>query len=103
MISATQMVEKLWMVPEGTIVQGYYQAGREPTDRAIEEAKKANHLRVDKQFFYGAYQGMFLNKQAMPFMVIRNRCRYNLDDTTAKDRYRAFNPEVGQLLSLEIS
>ena len=62
MISASEMVEKLWMVPEGTIVQGYYQAGREPTEAAILEVRKANHLRVDKQFFYGAYQGMFFEE-----------------------------------------
>src|ERR1700693_3736929 len=102
MINAAQMVEKLWMIPEGTIIQGYYQAGKESTERAIEEAKKAQHLHVDKQFFHGAYQGIRLNKQALPFMLIRNRCRYNMDDATAKDHYRAFNPELGKLLSLEI-
>ena len=102
MISAQEMMSKLWGVQLGTTVFVSYEAGRSPTPRAIREAKKADVEGYPKRWFIGTITSIRTTKKGDPVFTVFSQTRYNEDDTNASGHYRTMNPQVGTLLALEV-
>lgn len=96
-----EMVDKLTGVPEGSIVFVSYLVGRQPTARAIREAERSRRENIARRHFVGTLTSVWTTKRGdTVFTVLCD----NRDDEArgTEEGYRTFNPNLGQLLSLEV-
>ena len=106
MINATQLESKLQNVPEGSIIFVSYIPGRPPTSRAISEARRAIvEEGIAPRHFTGALKALWKTKKGQTVLTLW----VNERDSVSRDgagmtegAYRAFNPSLGRLLSVEV-
>ncbi len=101
-LTASDMVQKLQNVQPGQVVFVSYEAGRRPTSRAVEEAKRAEREGYVRRWFCGRLERQWITKSGQPVFCIFSHTRDNIDDLSADGHYRTFNPNVGTLHALEI-
>lgn len=101
-LSAQEMTQLLDGVPEGAELFVSYVAGRKPTDRAMREAQKAEDEGYNKRWLQGRLVSVKPNKKQEPVLTLFTYTRYNEQDDKAEGHYRSINPELGQLLALEV-
>jgi hypothetical protein len=102
MINATQMVEKLKDVPLDSIVFVSYLAGRRPSPQAIREAARSRDEGIAPRHFTGHFRGItYTQKWKQPILTVWVEERDSGTNMT-QGAYRAFNPSLGRLLTLEV-
>lgn len=95
-----EMLNKLREIPFGSLVFVSYTAGREPTDRAIRESKRSRREGINGRHFIGTLEVVRRTKKDEVIMVIK--CDNREDERNGYPYgFRAFNPNVGTLLTLE--
>lgn len=99
-----QMIEKLRSTEPGSILFVSYEAGREPTDRAILESERAVLKEgLARRHYVGELKAMWTTKRGDTVLTIM---AYNRDRVSGgklvEGGYRTFNPSLGQLLSVEV-
>lgn len=97
-----EMVDALAGVPEGASLHVEYVAGREPTERAVREARRSEAAGIPRRSFFGKLHRVWRTKgkgEAVLTVLCANR-----DDerTGAQEAYRTFNPSLGTLLSVTV-
>lgn len=102
MIDANEMLRRLDGVEPGTTVFVSYQAGREPKPRAVREAMKAERDGYPKRWFVGQMTRKWTTKMGDPVFTVFTATRYNEDIPSADGHYRTINPNLGQILTLEV-
>lgn len=96
-----EMLEKLNGVPEGATLFVSYLAGRKPTARAFREAERARREGLSMRHFVGTLTGVWRTKKGEAVMTVL--CDTRDDERRGtEDGYRTFNPNLGQLLSVEV-
>jgi len=106
MINASQLESTLKDVPEGSLIFVSYLPGRPPTSRAIQEARRAIvEEGIAPRHFTGALKALWKTKRGQTVLTLWVAER----DSVSKDgaavtqgAYRAFNPSLGTLLSVEV-
>lgn len=101
-ISAYEMLQKLNGVPEGAEVFVSYVAGGKVTERAKREARKAKDLGVSTRWLSGKVVSLRQSKAGDPILTIFTALRYDERTGSSSGNYRSINPNLGQLLSLEL-
>jgi len=99
-LTAKEMAEKLEQIAEGDTVFVSYIAGRKPTERAVQEAQKAEDEGYVRRWFAGKLQGKWTTKKGDSVFCIYSHTRYNAKDPNAQGHYRTFNPNLGKLLAV---
>lgn len=103
-LSAEQMESALSGASRGSLIFVSYLAGREPTPRAIVEARRATEeLGIARRHFVGTLESVRTTKRGERIMTV---FAHNRDRLTAEGfvegNYRSFNPALGQLLAVEV-
>ena len=104
MMDAEAMRKALSGIPEGTLLFVSYEAGREPTDRAIREASRhtTNPTRP-RRSYVGTFVGVRRTKKSDLVMTIFAHNRDTESGGSLREGgYRTFNPAVGSLLRIEV-
>jgi hypothetical protein len=102
MIDAQEMVRRLAGAEPGATVFVSYSTGREPKPRAVREAMKAEHEGYPKRWFVGQLTAKWTTKKGDPVFTLFTATRYNEDVPSADGHYRTINPNLGQILHLEV-
>lgn len=102
MIDAQEMVRRLSGAEPGATVFVSYRAGRPPTERAVAEAEKADHEGYPKRWYLGQVVRQWVTKKGDPVFTLFTTTRYNEDNVRADGHYRTINPNLGQLMVLEV-
>ena len=101
-LTARDMIQTLDGVPTGTSVFVSYLPGKPPTERAIREATRSTKQGISNRHFFGtlASSPWRTSDGDIVFTVLCD----NRDDERrgTQDGYRTFNPNLGQLLTLEV-
>lgn len=93
------VAEKLAGLVPGTRLFVSYVAGGKTTDRAIREAREAREDGLSLRHHEGTFESLHVTKRNELVFTMRSECRRDANGAPA---YRTFNPNLGQLLSLEI-
>jgi len=100
MMNSEQMVNTLKNVPEGALLFVSYIAGREPTERAIQEAKPhTENPARSRRHFVGTLSRVWTARNGDPILTIHAHNRNTGDKAGG---YRSFNPSLGQLLAVQV-
>jgi len=96
-----QAQERLTGVPDGATLFVSYLAGREPTERAVREAGRAETEGMARRHLFGTLVSRRTTRRGdFVFTVLCD----NRDDERrgTLDGYRTINPNLGSLLTLEV-
>ena len=89
----------------GSVLFVSYEAGREATDRAIQESQRALDAGIASRHFVGTLEAVKVNKKGETYFLVytleRDRRVLETGELEA-GAYRSFNPSLGKLLSLEV-
>jgi hypothetical protein len=104
MLTTSQMVNKLRDCGRGSLLFVSYKAGEPPTDRQMLESERAVHEEgCNRRHYVGTLEALWTTRRGQKVLTIM---AYNRDKLTGEKLheggYRTFNPEVGELLSLEV-
>lgn len=100
-MNEAQMLEKLVGVPEGARVFVSYEAGNEPTERAIREAERSRQEGYPSRYFTGTLAGVRMTRDGSWMMTVL--CDTRDDERTGQNQaFRSFNPSVGRLICVEV-
>lgn len=100
-MNAIQMIEKLMGVPEGSKLFVSYIAGRPPSDTAKRQARRNAREGIARRHFTGTYTSVRMTKRGHVLLTMWVEER-DSGDPMRQGAYRAFNPSLGTLLSLEV-
>jgi hypothetical protein len=98
-ITATQMAEMMKDVPMDSIVFVGYLAGRPSGPQGIKEASFAREQGINLTHYTGQFKGIRVTKKGEPVMTLWVEER---DSASGPGAYRAFNPALGTLRTLEV-
>lgn len=103
-MTTKQMIAKLRGVGHGSILFVSYEAGVAPKKQARAEAEYATQvLGCSRRHFVGSFEGLTVTQTGETVLTIR---AFNRDRTVERGmvegNWRTFNPNIGQLLSLEV-
>jgi len=96
MINATQMAEKMKDVPLDSIVFVAYEAGRPSGPQGIAESAKARQEGLNLTHYTGHFKGIRVTKSGHHVMTLW------VQERGEAGAYRAFNPALGTLRTLEV-
>lgn len=96
MINARDMAEMMKNVTLDSIVFVGYEAGRPPTVQAIKEASLAREQGINLTHYTGQFKGIRVTKKGDHVMIVW------VQERGQAGAYRAFNPTLGTLRTLEI-
>lgn len=100
MLTTTDMLARLSNVSRGTLLFVSYAAGREPTARAIEEARPhTENPKRSRRHFVGELSSVWTARNGDTIMTVYV---HNRDTGGEPGAYRSFNPALGELLALEV-
>lgn len=104
MLTTSQMEEILKDCGRGSLLFVSYKAGKPPTDRALLESERAVHVEgMSKRHFVGTFESLWVTRKGATVLTIM---AFNRDKMTGdglvEGGYRTFNPELGELLTLEV-
>lgn len=101
MLTETETMNRLMAAKMGSTIFVAYEAGNEPTPRAVREAQRAKASGFSRKHFVGKLTAVALNRDGRFYFTIKTEER---DDETKGTQvaYRSFNPSVGGLRVLEI-
>lgn len=102
MLNEHDIESKLAGVPEGTEIFVSYQAGRKPTERAVREAKKAEDLGISRRWLEGKLVKVWRTKKNELAVRLFSYTRYNEAIPAWEGHYRTINPNLGQVMVLEV-
>lgn len=95
-----ELAEVLKTIPIGSNVFVSYLAGRYPTKRAIREASESAAAGINKRHFVGRLHSFRRTRRGELIFIIQCENRFN-EETGDPWAFRAFNPSLGHLLSLQ--
>ncbi len=103
-LTANQMVQKLRDCGRGSLLFISYKAGALPTDRQLLESERAVHEEgCARRHYVGTLESLWTTRRGQKVLTITAFNRDRLSDEGLREGgFRTFNPEVGDLLSLEV-
>ena len=103
-MDANTAYDTLKDLPLDSVVSVSYVPGRRPSARAIEEAARAIESGISPRQFTGTFKGVSKTKrnEVVFTLWVEERDSIAADGTKTPGAYRAFNPSLGRLLSLEV-
>jgi len=100
MVNGKQMVAALKDVPLNSTVFVSYLAGRRPGPQARQEAARSVSEGINPRHFTGKFRGIyFTQKWKEPVLTLWVEER---DSDGKRGAFRAFNPQLGRMLTLEV-
>lgn len=103
MINTAQMLQVLKDVPVGSTVFVSYKAGRRPGPNAALECARAESEGINLRHFTGKLEGVHKAKNGDHYFTLWVEERDSIKNgTPSPGNYRAFNPALGTLLTLEV-
>lgn len=101
-MNEAELVAALAGVPEGADLHVQYVAGREPTPRAVREARRSEAAGIPRRSFFGKLHRVWRTK-GKGEVVLTVLCENRDDERTgAQEAYRTFNPSLGTLVSVTV-
>jgi hypothetical protein len=99
-LNQNDLLDAIVSVPLGSVLFVSYVAGREPTDRAIIEAAGE----IPRRYFTGVLHKVWRTKKNewVLTMWTWNRKTLQKDGTLVEGAYRTFNPQLGQLILVDV-
>jgi hypothetical protein len=103
MINTTKMVEILKDVPVGSKIFVSYNAGRRPGPKAAQECARAEEEGINLRHFTGKLEGVHVTKKGQHYFTLWVEERDSIKDgVKSQGNFRAFNPALGALHTLEV-
>lgn len=99
-----EMIEALAECGRGSLLFVSYKAGRSPTDRALTEAERATVQEgMSRRHYVGTLESLWVTRKGETVLTLMayNRDRV-VDGQLVEGGYRTFNPQLGELYSLEV-
>lgn len=104
-LTANQMVNKLRDCGRGSLLFISYKTGDVPTERQLLESERAVHEDgCNRRHYVGTLEALWTTRRGQKVFTIMafNRDRLTDEGLLREGGYRTFNPESGELLSLEV-
>ena len=103
-MDANTAYDTLKDLPLESIVFVSYIPGRRPSAQAIREGERSIAEGVSPRHFTGAFKGVSKTKrnEVVFTLWVEERDSIGRDGTKTQGAYRAFNPTLGRLLTLEV-
>lgn len=106
MLNATQVMKVLENLPLNSVVFVSYIAGRKPHAKAYQEGERAvEDEGISPRHFTGTFQGVRLagkHKEPVFTLWVEERDSVHRDGKKTPGAFRAFNPSLGKVLTLEV-
>lgn len=104
-MDATTAYEILKDLPLDSTLFVSYVAGRAPSAQALREGERAMNEGISPRHFTGTFKGVRKTKRTDEVVFTlwcEERDSVHRDGTVTNGAYRAFNPSLGRLLTLEV-
>lgn len=103
-MDATTAYDLLKDLPLDSTVFVSYVPGRAPSAQALREGERAMNEGISPRHFTGTFKGVSKTKrnEVVFTLWVEERDSIARDGTKTPGAYRAFNPSLGRLLSLEV-